>query len=249
MSCERYLDLISARLDAPLSPGDEAELTAHLNTCPQCRAAARDLEGVHAALTGCPVTPPAELAEGVMNTIRGQRSARKRTRRQLGALAACLVLCAGLFTLTRPEPSGDPAGIPDMARHVQPLPLTEELSFSNEQRLRLSAASTSLEPSALLLGDAEAFSRFVTRFPSDDLSALAQTYNEEYFRTRRLLAVVVQEPSGSISHTVSRLTGDSVTILRHAPEAGSCDMALWLILAQVEGAGPETPLTVELLTD
>ena len=246
MSCERYLDLISARLDGPLSPADEAELTAHLNTCPECRAIARDLERVHAELTGCAVAPPAELAEGIMKSIRGQRAARRRTFRQFGALAACLVLCVGLFTLTRPEPAETPGGVPDMARHVQPFALTDWLSFSNEQRLRLSGMSTSFEPTADLLGSAEALSQYLARFPYNDLTAVTETYGEDYFRTHRLLAVVVCEPSSSITHTVSSLTEDTVTVLRHVPEAGDCDEALWLILAEVDGTGPETPLAVEL---
>lgn len=247
MNCERYLDLISARLDGPLSQQDQAELTAHLNTCPECRAIADDLANIHSTLSSAAAVPPAELAEGVMRSIRGQRTARKRTMRQLGTLVACLVLCAGLFTLTRPETAETPAGIPDMARHVQPFTLTEELSFTNEQRLRLSGMSTSFVPCADLLGNAEDFARFIARFPHNDLSSAAQTYDKEYFRTHRLLAVVVWEPSSSISHTISTLTEDGVTILRNVPEAGDSDVALWLILAEVEGTGPETSLTVELL--
>lgn len=246
MSCERYLDLISARLDGPLSPADEAELTAHLNTCPHCRAIADDLANIHTSLTGGTVTPPAELAEGVMGPIRGKRTARRRIFRQLSTLAACLVLCAGLFTLTRPDASVDPAGVPDMARHI-PVAVADELSFTNQQRLRVGGMSTSFEPCADLLGDAEAVSRYLARFPYNDLSSVAQTYDEEYFRTHRLLAVAVWEPSSSISHTVSSLTEDSVTVLRTVPEAGDTDVALWLILAEVDGAGPETPLTVELI--
>ncbi len=247
MNCERYLDLISARLDAPLAPADEAELAAHLNECPECRAIAYDLANIHSTLSGAAAVPPAELAESVMRSIRGQRTARKRTMRQLGALAACLVLCVGLFTLTRPETAETPAGVSDMARHVQPFTLTEELSFTNEQRIRLSGMSTSFMPCADLLGNADDFVRFIARFPYNDLSAAAQTYDEEYFRTHRLLALVVCEPSSSISHTISTLTEDAVTVLRNVPEAGDSDVALWLILAEVEGAGPETPLTVELL--
>lgn len=247
MNCERYLDLISARLDGPLSPQDEAELNAHLNTCPECRAIADDFSKMHSALTGCVVPAPAELAEGVMKSIRAQHTARKRTFRQLGALAACLVLCVGVFTLTRPERTVSPAGVPDIARHVQPFALTEGLTFTNEQQLRLSAMSTSFEPTADLLGSTQDLSQCFARFPYNDLSNLAQTYDEDYFRSHRLLAVVVCEPSSSITHTIDNLTEDTVTILRNVPEAGDSDVALWLILAEVEGAGPQAPLTVELL--
>ena len=42
--CERALDLIGLRLDGPLSPEEQRELDAHLEQCPACRAAARELE-------------------------------------------------------------------------------------------------------------------------------------------------------------------------------------------------------------
>ncbi len=251
MSCERYLDLISAQLDSPLSQQDQAELTAHLNSCPQCRAIADDLANIHSTLSGAAAVPPAELAQGVMRSIRGQRTARRRTWRQLGALAACLVLCVGILRITDaiyPDATRSTGEQTPMTTRIIPdQPLTEGLSFTNEQRIRLSGMSTSFMPCADLLGSTEAFSRFIARFPYNDLSAAAQTYDEEYFRTHRLLAVVVCEPSSSISHTISTLTEDAVTVLRNVPEAGDSDVALWLILAEVEGSGPETPLAVELL--
>ena len=42
--CERALDLIGLRLDGPLSPEEQRKLDAHLEQCPACRAAARELE-------------------------------------------------------------------------------------------------------------------------------------------------------------------------------------------------------------
>lgn len=253
MNCEKYLDLISARLDGELTAQEEAELTAHLKDCPACRAIAQDLQTLHSALThpGEADAPPA-LSQSVMQKIKAERAAAARRRfvRRLSGLAACLVLCLGVWRLSQPNTTtGDISGVPDLARHVQPFTLTGELSFSNEQRLRLSAMSTSFAPTADLLGSVQAVSQYLARFPYNDLTAVTETYNEDFFRTHRLLAVVVQEPSSSISHTVSALTEDSVTILRDVPEAGDCDMALWLILVQVDGTGPEAPLNVELLTN
>lgn len=251
MSCDRYLDLISARLDGPLSPQDEAELTAHLNTCPHCRAIADDLANIHGTLSGCTVVPPAELAEGVMKSIRGQRTARRRAFRQLGALAACLVLCIGVLRITdavhfdRPRASGEQT--PMTARIIPDQPLPGELPFSNEQRLRVNGTSTSFVPAADLLGNVEDLSRYLARFPYNDLSTVASTYDEEFFRTHRLLAVALWEPSSSISHTISALTEDRVSILHTVPAAGDTDVAEWLLLAEVDGAGAGAPLHVELL--
>ena len=47
--CERALDLIGLRLDGPLSPEEQRELDAHLEQCPACRAAARELEELEGA--------------------------------------------------------------------------------------------------------------------------------------------------------------------------------------------------------
>lgn len=258
MNCEKYLDLISARLDSHLTAQEEGELNAHLQQCPACRAIAQDLAGLHSVLSDLgEADAPAELSQTVMSKIKAERAAaRRRFVRRLSGLAACLVLCVGVLRiadarysdLTRPA---EASHLPGVARHMEPQPLTlsADLSYSNVQQLRLSALSTSFAPTADLLGSTEAVAQCLARFPYDDLTSVIKTYNEEYFRTHRLLAVVVYEPSSSITHTLSELTPDNVTLLRHVPEAGDSDMALWLILAEVDGTGPETPLTVDLLTN
>ena len=43
MEHDRCLELLSARLDGPLTGGEERELEDHLRTCPQCRALAEQL--------------------------------------------------------------------------------------------------------------------------------------------------------------------------------------------------------------
>ena len=74
MSCDKYLDMISARLDGELTPAEEAELTAHLQTCPACRASAAELEGLHSALTDLgEVDAPAELSLSVLSKIKAER--------------------------------------------------------------------------------------------------------------------------------------------------------------------------------
>ena len=73
------------------------------------------------------------------------------------------------------------------------------------------------------------------------------TYDESFFLTNRLLAVVVQESSSSITHTVSELTEDSLTILRDTSVPGDNDHPRWLMLIPTQLAGPERTLTVELI--
>ena len=100
--CEQYAELISARLDGPLSPEEERVLNAHLEQCPDCQALAEDLNALHEALTE-PIDPPAppELLPGVMERVRqtapGPRRVRRYQVRTLAGLAACLAICFGLY--------------------------------------------------------------------------------------------------------------------------------------------------------
>ncbi|MER3439322.1 MAG: hypothetical protein C4346_18000, partial [Chloroflexota bacterium] len=53
--------LISARLDAPLSPAQNRVLLAHLATCPQCRAFAAQMEVMARSLRDLPRLPASPL--------------------------------------------------------------------------------------------------------------------------------------------------------------------------------------------
>ena len=260
MNCDKYLDLISARLDGQLTVQEEADLTAHLQTCPTCRAIAKDMEGLHSALAAVgEVDAPPELSQTVLSKIRVEkRPNRRRTLRQLSALAACLVLCVGVLRVAdatysernrQTIPPSTEAHLPNLARYAVPesvaLTQSDNPAYTSCQKERLSGTSTT--PSAHLLDSAGSLSRFLARFPNNDLSGVAAAYDEQFFHTNRLLAVVVQEPSSSITHTISGLTADTVTVLRHVPEVGDSDMALWLLLTPTELAGPERTLTVELI--
>ena len=50
MEHDRCLELLSARLDGPLTGGEERELEDHLAHCPDCRALAEQLEQVEKQL-------------------------------------------------------------------------------------------------------------------------------------------------------------------------------------------------------
>lgn len=123
--CERFEELLSQRLDQPLSPQEERELEDHLARCPRCRALAADLEqlcGQFACLEELPA--PEGFARGVMDRIRalepdpapaekpegrkeetepqGQkvvplRRPVPRWARTAAALAACCVLGFGVY--------------------------------------------------------------------------------------------------------------------------------------------------------
>ena len=76
----------------------------------------------------------------------------------------------------------------------------------------------------------------MAQFPEDDLSQVGAQYDAAFFESARLLAVVVEESSGSIGHQLSPggLEPDRVAVLRRVPEVGTDDRTAWLILAQVD---------------
>ena len=104
--CETMEVWLSLRLDGMLEPEEERELEAHLAVCPSCRALARELEAMHTAfpqLEDCPA--PEGFAEGVMERIDALEEKkpkvvplfRRPQVRALMGLAACAVLCIGLY--------------------------------------------------------------------------------------------------------------------------------------------------------
>lgn len=238
MSCERYLDLISARLDGELAQQEEAQLNAHLCECPACRAIAEGLAGLHTAFahTG-EVDAPAELSAGVMARIKEEKQrTRRRFARQLTGLAACLVLCVGVLRVVDATHSE----YNRQRNNPTPLALIDEEpvshDFTNEQYLPVTWGSTPAAPAAQIIGKTQSLVEFLDQFPQNDLSHLVEAYGPDFFSSRRLLAVVLEEPSSSIRHQIAPqgLFSDSVTVMRTISETGDCAMAAWLIVAEVD---------------
>ena len=101
MNCEDYTELLSARLDGELTPEEEKTLEDHLNICADCRAVAEDLERIHLSFEDLePVPAPDSLARDVMAKIEGPKVVplfRRPAFQAVAGLAACLVLCVGLW--------------------------------------------------------------------------------------------------------------------------------------------------------
>lgn len=113
MDCADYLELLSAQLDGELTDGEERALSAHLETCPACRELARQLAGLHQDCSQLEeLEAPGGFAQGVMEKIRGERRVLPLFRRPrvktLAGLAACAVLCVGLYGAGQLE-RGQPA--------------------------------------------------------------------------------------------------------------------------------------------
>ena len=104
--CETMEVWLSLRLDGMLEPEEEEKLEAHLAVCPSCRALAAELEAMHTAfpqLEDCPA--PEGFARGVIERIDALEEKkpkvvplfRRPQVRALMGLAACAVLCIGLY--------------------------------------------------------------------------------------------------------------------------------------------------------
>ena len=108
--CERALDLIGLRLDGPLSPEEQRELDAHLEQCPACRAAAREMEELEGALVQLgECDPPPQLVSGVMERVRADSAPAKVVplwkrpafRGALGMAACAALFCANPLAFRR----------------------------------------------------------------------------------------------------------------------------------------------------
>ena len=109
MECNKYLELLSARLDGALTPEEARELEEHLSRCPECRAAGAQLAALQSAFRDLEDVPPPEgFAQGVMGRIRREEKKviplfRRPQVRALAGLAACLALAVGLYGASRPQ--------------------------------------------------------------------------------------------------------------------------------------------------
>lgn len=110
MACDRFWELISARLDGALSQEEERELEEHLAVCPECRAVGAQLAAIQTAFDDLEeVQAPEGFAQGVMIRIRVEEKPKviplfKRPQfRTLAGLAACLVLVVGLYSASWPH--------------------------------------------------------------------------------------------------------------------------------------------------
>ena len=106
MDCRHCWEMLSARLDGELGPEEVQTLEEHLAQCPECRSLAGQLEGLHQDFQNLEEEPaPEGFARGVMERVaaRGGRSRvislfRRPQVRAMAGLAACAVLCAGLYS-------------------------------------------------------------------------------------------------------------------------------------------------------
>ena len=109
MDCDRYSELLSARLDGALTEEEKRELEEHLAACPDCRAVGAQLSALQGAFPELEeaATAPEGFVQGVMDRIREEASPKviplfKRPQvRALAGLAACLMLVVGIYGISQ----------------------------------------------------------------------------------------------------------------------------------------------------
>ena len=69
-------------------------------------------------------------------------------------------------------------------------------------------------------------------YDKTDLLNAVKKYDREWFDNNKLLVVLIEEPSGSITHKVTELTDSYVVIDRISPGGGTEDMAEWHIFIE-----------------
>lgn len=113
--------------------------------------------------------------------------------------------------------------------------LEQALPFENEQSFSVTLDSAHQVPSALILGNVQSMKTYLDSFPDDDLSAVAETYDEAYFEQGRLLAVLAESgsSSGPVVLMENGLTAEQVVLTENTSEEGGEDVSAWLILAEV----------------
>lgn len=75
MTCDEMIDLLSASLDGPLTPSEQAAMDAHLASCPRCSALFADLTALRDASGDLEeLTAPEGFTEKAMAAIRAEES-------------------------------------------------------------------------------------------------------------------------------------------------------------------------------
>ena len=130
---------LSAYLDDALSPGERAQVAAHLDACAECAARLAELAAVDAAVASLPYQAPPGYFEAFPARVRarlGPRAAARRLPVWTWAAAAALLLAVvtPLTLLTRPDGGSGAAarGIPAAAPPTLAAPQASSESAARE---------------------------------------------------------------------------------------------------------------------
>ena len=127
MTCDRYFELLSARLDRELTREEAEEVELHRAGCGRCRILGSQLEELRENFASLEdVEAPEGFAQGVMDRIRAEEKPKviplfKRPQvRALAGLAACVALAIGLYGAALPQKGAEgDAALSRFQRNVQ----------------------------------------------------------------------------------------------------------------------------------
>lgn len=116
-------------------------------------------------------------------------------------------------------------------------PATENtIEFSVTSHKSTSTPSGIMFPQIRVINSVEHFNNYINEF-NNEFSDEREKYDEEYFEEKSLIVVLLEEGSGSITHTINDLVMSEdgklyVYIDVNVPETGTCDMAYWHIFIE-----------------
>lgn len=95
-----------------------------------------------------------------------------------------------------------------------------------------------LVTSKIELSDYYDGNRVLYQYDNTDIKSIFDRYDDEFFESGALILACLEEGSGSIRHEVQSVeikNGETfVNVHRKVPEAGTCDMAYWTVIIEVE---------------
>ena len=95
-------------------------------------------------------------------------------------------------------------------------------------------------PAVKIIRSANEMSRYLKKetHMSEELVNACKKYDADYFKEQILTIVLLEEGSGSVRHEVEKVSANNghavIQIKSIAPEVGTCDMAWWHILIELE---------------
>ncbi|MGM9578179.1 MAG: zf-HC2 domain-containing protein [Evtepia sp.] len=219
--CEHWEELLSARLDGPLTQEEARQLEDHLAACPRCRQYARELEETQKALQAWAAEPPPAVAEAILDAVRKAPRPAKRPRRAWMSLAAAAVLALVIWGAVQLPGAGETtesAAAADSAVMEQgPMEDSGASLYTNEE---YSQESSSAEPeatlSALTQDQAEELLKDFLNREGRDLTLTPKGFSED--GTAWLFAARDSQGASAALFSVALDTGEIREIPAGTPE-------------------------------
>lgn len=219
--CEHWEELLSARLDGPLTQEEARQLEDHLAACPRCRQYARELEETQKALQAWAAEPPPAVAAAILDAVRKEPRPAKRPRRAWMSLAAAAVLALVIWGAVQLPGAGETtesAAAADSAVMEQgPMEDSGASLYTNEE---YSQESSSAEPeatlSALTQDQAEELLKDFLNREGRDLTLTPKGFSED--GTAWLFAARDSQGASAALFSVALDTGEIREIPAGTPE-------------------------------